>query len=364
MLQEERGIWYRSKPITFGDAEQHDVDLNFLQPALKRMRAPVVRELLFHLIMQGTGATGDTEGEDAYKFLGRVKIKDRGGVIYDLPGSAMRIVEQLEKGDKQIDLAQVTSGGAATNYGHKARVIFDVEKAHRGADTALPLIHLTEGGEVSVTFDTPTNFTVTSGILRVYALVHDEREREAKSRMIWKETSITNVEDDYIVKGSLRAAIVTSDLPTSEGYTALSGIAAVDSHTFQWTDLNTDILVDDYISKGGTRASDDEFTASGRNAIALVSPSSGQHIGKMQDLDSFHVDLEDSITGGRMVLCVIEDRIPSLAAEWLGFETTGDYARALRAGGQVSAKGKRGKAIGSWAPKLQRRLPVRIPRGV
>ena len=100
MIQEERGVLYRSKPETFSDGAQVDIDLNFLKPALKRMRAPVVRELIFHCLMQGTGATGDHEGEDSYKFLGRVRIKDRGGVIYDLPGSAMRIVEQLERGDK------------------------------------------------------------------------------------------------------------------------------------------------------------------------------------------------------------------------------------------------------------------------
>jgi len=146
MLQEERGLILRSKPITFGDGETHDVDLNFLTPALKRMRAPVVRELLLEVIMQGTGTTGDAEGEDAYKFIGRCKVKDRGGVLFYEPGSVMRVIEQLEIGAEVSDLAQVTSGGAAADYTHYSRIIFDVEKAHRGADTALPLLHLTECG--------------------------------------------------------------------------------------------------------------------------------------------------------------------------------------------------------------------------
>lgn len=362
MLQEERGLILRSKPITFGDGENHDVDLNFLKPALSRMRAPVVRELLFQLVMQGTGTTGDSEGEDAFKFLGRVKIKDRGGTLVDLPGSILRTVEQMELGSQVADLAQITSGSAATNYTLNARVIFDVEKAHRGADTSLPLIHLTEGGEISVTFDTPTNFDVTSGQLRVYAVVHDERVREAKSRMVWKETSITNDEDDYIVKGSLRAAFITSDLPAAEGHTDLSGITTLDSNTFQWNDLAVSILKQEYRRKsGGSLHADDEFLAD--NAIPLVTPSKGQHIGKMQALDSFHLDIGSTPASGKMVTCVIEDRVASLAAEWLGYSTTGAYARALKAAGQVSAKGARNKAIGSWDAKLQRRLPVRIPRG-
>jgi hypothetical protein len=364
MLQEERGLILRSKPITFGDGETHDVDLNFLTPALKRMRAPVIRELLLEVIMQGTGTTGDTEGEDAYKFIGRCKVKDRGGVIFDQPGSVMRVIEQLEIGAEVADLAQVTSGGAATDYTHYSRIVFDVEKAHRGADTALPLIHLTEGGEVSITFDTPVNFDVTSGVFRLYAIVHDERVREAKSRMIWKETSISNAEDDYIVKGSLRAAIVTSDLPAAEGYTALSALAGINSHTFQMNDLNPEVLIQEYRRKsGGNLHADDEFTAAARNALPLITPSKGQHIGKMQDLDSFHLKLSAVPASGRMVICVIEDRVPSLAAEWLGYSTTGDFARAVRSAGKVSAKGGRSKAIGSWDPKLQRRLPFTIPRG-
>ena len=64
-----------------------------------------------------------------------------------------------------------------------------------------------------------------------------------------------------------------------------------------------------------------------------------------------------------MVLCVIEDRVPSLTAEWLGYQTVGDFARALQAAGKVSAKGGKGSAIGNWDAKLQRRLPVRIARG-
>lgn len=364
MLISDTGPLYRSKPLAVADGGQYDIDLGFLKPALKKMGAPVVRQLIFHVRASGTGQTGTLLGEDAYKFFGSITLEDEGGPFFDnIPGSIIRVIEQLEVGDKQIDNAALASGTADSTYDIFAKIHFDTGMAHRGSDTALPLIHLTSGGQISVTIDTPSAFALASATLTVYAVIHDERERECKSRMVWRQNAITAAEDSYNVKGSLRALFVASDLPTTTGYTSLATLTSVTSVDLQMAALDVELLRQEYLAKSKTRASDDEFLASTPNAVALVSPSPGQHIGKMQDLDSVMVDIGITPTSGRMVSCTIKDRNANLAAEWMGFATVADYVKALKARGQVASKGGSGGHVSNWDAKLVRRLPVRIKRG-
>lgn len=363
MLLQNKGRVLRSNPIAMGDGVNTVVPLDFLGPALK-MQAPVIRQLLIHCQPIGDQATAVLLAEDSYKFVKSLRIADTAGDFFGpLPGCQIRVIEQLEAGDKQIDPAEVAVANDQT-LGFFLKVHFDTAMAHRGADTAVELTRLTmPGGEIEISFQAPTNWTFNAspGTCHIYAIVHDERVKEAKSRMVWRQVAITASEDHYGIKGSLRAAYVSSDLGVAAGYTSLAGITSISSDTLAMQALDTEILRQEYLAKSKTRASDDEFLAATETALPLVTPSAGQHIGKMQDLDSLHVNLGAIPASGRLVTCVIRDRSAEVAAQWFGFGSPEDYLNALKANAMVQGKGNRASHVKNWDNKIARRLPVRIP---
>lgn len=370
MNVENRGMTLRSNPYTWVNNSNLEIDRSFLKQAIGKMRAPVIRELIFHARLQVTGVTATLLAKDAHKVFQRITVGDRGGLLFDCSGAVARLIEQMEigAGYQEPNNGTALASAATTDvYDVFSRVIFDVEKAHRGADTALPLNHLFDGGKLTVRCGTPPGCTMTGATIRVYAEVHEEREPEAKTRMSWRERAISKAEDDYSIGGSLRAAFITSVLDTT-GHTALdTETATITSKTLEMFDLDQAILQQIYKRLVGHNQariiagdSVDGFLNSltAPDAIALRVPSKGQHIGKMEDLQTLHLKLVSAPTGGVLVTCQLEDRNVDLARETMGFETMEDYASAVAEMGAVAAKGKSNKAAGLWPAKLARRMPL------
>jgi hypothetical protein len=358
MLLEDAGKLFQSNPKPWINNGQLVFELDFLNNALKRMTAPVIRKVMIHYRGSLTGS-GTHDGADSYKVFSNIRLTDQGGNIVNAPGSILRLIEQMEVGGKQVDPADVANTVEDASHDVFANIFFDLEKAHRGADTALPVIHLTSGGEVVVTCGTPPTSTMGAGTVQVDILVHDERNLEAKSRMEWHVTSVTSVETDYIVKGSLRAAFIASELTTA-GYTSLAAQTEVTSKTFEMNRLDAELLRQEYLAKSPTRASDDGFLAATPVALPIVTPSEGQHIGKMMDLDSFHLKIEAVPTSGKLVTCVIKDRNAELASELFGYGSVADYSNAAMKIGSVVGKGGKGTHVSNWDKVLRRRLPFRL----
>lgn len=365
---ENKGLVLRSNPFTWADGAALDIDRNFLREASGKMRAPVVRELIFHAQLQVTGVTATLLAKDAHKVFNRIQVADRGGSLYDCSGSTARIIEMLELGEaysEPNDGVALASAATSAVYDVFSRVVFDTMKSHRGADTALPLNHLFDGGKIAVRCGTPPGCTMTGATIRVYAVVHDEREPELKSRQVWQEFAITKSEDFYSVGGSLRAAFITSNLATT-GYTALSTqVATITSKSLNMYDLDQFMFRQEYKRISQDRARNlagteiDPFTVSltAPDALALLSPSYGQHIGKMPDLQTLHAKLVTAPTSGVMVTCRIEDRNADLAAEWMGYDTVQEFLSAFGEKGRVGSTGGAMKAVRDWNPRLVRRLP-------
>lgn len=369
MNVENRGMTLRSNPYTWVDGANIDIDRAFLRQAVGKMRAPVIRELMFHATLQATGVTATLLAKDAHKVFARIQVADRGGLLYDCAGSTARLIEQMEVGaayQEPNDGTALASAGTTATFDTFARVIFDVEKATRGSDFALPLNHLFDGGKLTVRCGTPPGCTMTGATIRVYADVHDEREPEMKSRMVWRERSITKAEDDYSIGGSLRAAFITSILSTT-GYTALdTETATITSKTLEMFDLDQIIFQQAYKrlighNQARIKAGDsvDGFLNSltAPDALAIRTPSVGQKTGKMEDLNTLHLKLVTAPTSGALVTCHIEDRNADLAAEWMGYDTVNELVTDFTERGRVAAKGKSDKRATVWNPKLVRRLP-------
>ncbi len=360
MLTQDKGETFRSNPRDYAAASTVDIDMQFLRPAL-RWRAPVVRELIFHLRCTFLASGGAALATDTANLLAGIVVRDPGGDIVNVSGKGLRVINQLELGTHYVEQDTVTSGSTATDYDIFLRVVFDPRNAHRGADTALPVPFLTEGGAIQVTFGAAANVASVTGSLRVYAEVHDERRREAKARMVWLERTMSASEDDYPVMGSLRHAIHTSNLGATTGYSSLAGITQVDSRALQILALDPAYLRSRYRRLAGyERHTADAFVAATPVAIPILHASQGQHIGKMPDLKSFDYKIEDAApTSSRIITCVITDRLGDPTARWLGFGSFAEYGAAMEARGKVIT-GSGSSPIDKWDPKLTRRLALAV----
>lgn len=370
MNVEQNGLFARSQAETYSSGETVSLDLSFLKRYMRRMQAPTVSEIVFHFNANGgtvTGTTGGALAEDQYDLIRTLNITDRGGHLYqEVAGKTLRVIEQMERGSRQVDNSALALSSGSTSLTHDVfiRCIFDIDQqGKRSKDYRVPLLHFVEGGDVEVVFGAPANISFPAAYnMRAYFVLHDERVRELKSRLKWREFAITQVDDTYAINGSLRAAIITSDLGATAGYTSLAAQVSVNSEALMFPSaLDTQLLIDKYRQNKISPASDDEFLASTPGALPLLTPDNEQNIGNMPLIDTLDVtDLASVPTSGRLVTCSVVDRPGSLSAEWLGFGSVADFVAAVRDRGQV--KGARGKShVKFWDPVLTRRLPIRVP---
>lgn len=364
----DKGAPARSKPITFQNGTTQGVDLSFLYNYGGRMRAPVIRELIFEFVGSITGGVGDMQDADACMIYNRVRVVDMGGTLVDLPGKLIRqrMIHHLgERGQRDAD-----QGGNVVNtvtnaaYRFYLRITFDREQSRRGADTALPMNHLSSGsGRIDITFGTPTASTVNSGSVTVYALIHDEGRKELKSRLVTRSIAVTQREDDYRFQGSTAWAILTSN-PNAAGQSDwdLATFSTLDVTELEYSSLSPAFLRSEYARCRLDRASEDPVFFGGPDAIPLIWSSSGQRIDKLPDLVSLRVRLQaNPPTAAELWVEYIEDRFPALAAEWLGYTDLGRYMDAVNSSAAMVKLGPNGGPHPSALGPIANRLPMLVP---
>jgi hypothetical protein len=358
------GLIFRGEQITIGAAglgQSLQFKTDFLQAA-KKMEAPCIGELLFRFTGTVGAVTGGAKGEDAFKLFSQVLIKDAEELVR-ASGATLRVWQQMEFGDSvNPDPTDIASGSTNSTYSAILSIPFEFERAQRRQDTRLPIIHLTEGGEITVQLASavPTGWAAAQSDwkMQVAARVYDERVRELKSRLRIIERRVTQEEYDYPIGGSIRAAFLSSSLATT-AYTSLSGFTTLDSRDLRWpAGFETAYLLNRYQKMRAFRVSGDEFDA--QNAIPFVFPEERQRIGTMPDLGTLHLDLNAAApTGGQLFLAQIVDRHPDLAATWMGYPTPGDLADAIRKFGVINDSNG-GTRANRYHPMLARRLPIRL----
>ena len=179
MYATDKGLQARSRPIAWANNTSVPVELSFLYQVGGRMRAPVIREIILEGDFNLTGGAAGLVAADACQLLSNIVIRDAGGIIYELSGKLTRQMMIHVLGERGSFLTD--QGGAlantvnSPNYHFELRIPFDREQARDGADTALPINHLSSGsGSILLRFGTPPGVTVTSGTITVVAVVHDE----------------------------------------------------------------------------------------------------------------------------------------------------------------------------------------------
>lgn len=356
------GKWYRSDSQAYSLSNTLPIKLDFLAGA-RYMAAPEVADIIVRFNGTVGAVTGGALGRDAAKTIEKVSFRDEDEVI-NASGAALRVLEQMEFGDKQVDPADITSGSTNTTYSYRLRITAEPLKAHRPRDTRIPLAHFLEGGELLIQTPAavPTGWAAVQADqrIRVFVRVVDGRVPEVKSRFRIKEEAISQQEFDYQINGSLRAALITSKLATT-GYTTLAAYTTLFSRTLETPpDLETDMFVDYYRRYSDSLGTNDEFTLAAPGAIPLMVPRRWQKIGEMIDTKTLHIDLRTTApASGRLLTWSVVDRTPNLAAMVAGYSSVPEYQRAIVDRGVV-VDGKGGESTKGFLPALSRRLPMRF----
>lgn len=363
MISDLNGRWFRSRIMPWVTGSALDVDLNFLEPA-RHMAAPEVSILEFVFEGTVTPVGGTAQGEDFCKLFAQIVFNDEQEMI-NASGNMLRLLEQVELGSKSVDPADI-GVGVATPVKYRLKIMLEPlsTRAVRPRDFRVPLANFLEGGTLTLRLAAalPTNFGVTAADWNVivFAKVVDGRKRELKSRRrIWEQV-VQNQEFNYPVNGSLRHALLGSNLATT-GYTSLAGFSTIYSKTLDLPPaFQTHVLIDDYRMSCDALGANDEATLAANGCIPLVFPSRRKKTGTMIDTPLFHLDLLAAApASGRLLLDAVVNRSPNMAALAAGYGSPEDVATAIAARGRVV--GEAGNMKATEVPKpLARKMPIRI----
>lgn len=362
MLPSLNGKWYRSENMAWQAGAQLVPRLAFLDPA-RQYTAPEVCEIVFRFSGTVGAVAGGALGRDAAKLIARINLRDSDDIV-NASGAMMRVLEQVELGNKQQDPADITSGATNTTYNYHLRHLLEPIKAQRPRDFRLPLANLLEGGQLSILTAAalPTGWAAAQSDwkFQIWMRIIDGRVRELKSRRKILETNVTQQEYYYPVNGSLRCAILGSTLTTT-GYTSLAGFTTINSQTLDLVpSMETDMFQDLYRRYSDSLGSNDECTLAANGALPIVVPSRWKKVGEMIDMQSLHLNLNAAApTSGVLLTDTVIDRNPTMAALAMGYSSPDDLAAAAASTGQV-VDSNGGSPVKSMVGKLARRLPVRI----
>lgn len=356
---------FRSKRHPWAAGDEIPVQMDFLAPA-RHMTAPEVEELIF--TFSGTVTPPNdvaANGYDAAKLFKNIKFTDEAEMV-NASGTMLRLLEQVETGNKQRDMTTIAAAeaGVATAVKYRLRLLFCPldHRAERPRDFAVPLAHFLEGGNliVSLADVNPTGFGAVAADwkMTVFARVRDGRRRELKSRRRILEQVIGQQEFDYQVNGSIRNAIIGSKLTTT-GYDDLAAYSTIYSRTLDYPpSMDTHIITDEYVKNSDGLGANDEFEA--ENAIPLKCPTRRQKIGQMINATTLHIDLGAAPTAHmRLLTDTVVDRTPNMAALSEGYGSAEALGQAVKERGVVVGEAGNMPAR-QVPPALAKRLPIRI----
>lgn len=364
MTPELYTIPLRSNPEVYSLGNSITFKPDYLNAA-RKMDAAEVYGIWIRFTGTVGAITGGAKGRDAAKLFDTVRFRDGADEVLNASGAGLRVLEQMDWGERQTDPADIASGATNTSYSYLLRITFAPPwRAKRPRDYTIPLGAFLDAGEFTIqtAAAVPTGWAALQSDwkLQLFADVRDGRKRELKSRRRIKEEAVTQQEFDYQINGSIRAAILTSKLTTT-GYTDLSGFTTLNSRTLKWPAAYQQfLLTDQYRRDTQSFGSSDEFLLAANGAVPLVVPHRGAKIGGMVESKSLHLDLLAAApTGGRLLTDVIIDRDANQSAAVMGYDGPGPLAAAIRSMGSVKGDGDN-YMVKDFNGHLARKLPIRI----
>lgn len=367
MRPENDGIVYRSRTYPFVLGQTIPIDINFLSPALS-FAAPEISDIRFVLTGSVTaGAGGSALGRDGAKLFDNIQIKAAQEIV-NVSGAALRVNEQHEFGAKQTDPADIIASATNAAYEQFLVIPYEFQRApdEYERDARLSLLGLMATGlaiNIRCAAALPTNYAAVTLNVQVYVTVKESRQKQVNALYCLQEYSLTTVEDQIPVEGSLRMLIMTSKLTTT-GYTSLATLIALDSKTLMYeSGLEPRILRDRYRREHFAVGTNDENLLAAPGAVPWVFADKGQKIGAMVMASKCHIKLNLGAVPASSVFLVgsFQDRAPRYSANSAGYNDVGQYVDDLMAHGIV--RDKKNTPVTQFDPKLVNKLPLRIPAG-
>lgn len=363
MTPELYGVTLRSNPEPVVLGASKSIKADYLSQA-RNMTAPEVWGVEVRFTGTVGAITGGALGRDAAKLFDSIKFRDDDDVL-NASGAGLRVMEQLEYGERQVDPADIASGATNATYVYSLFVPFAPPRTRRAKDFAIPVANFLDGGEFTIQFGTavPTGWNALQSDwqVQIFADVRDGRRVEAKSRRRIKEEATPAQEFDYQVNGFLRSAILTSKLTTT-GYTTLAGFTTFNSRTLKWpAAYQARGLLNLYRREHiAGLATNDEFTLAAPGAVAIMVPRHDQKTGCMPDMKTLHIDLLQAVpASGRLITDTLIDRNPTRVSQLFNYKGAGPLGAAVKSMGRVV--GEAGNyGISQFNADLARKLPYRL----
>lgn len=354
------GVYYASNPEAFGLSSVFNIKTDFLAKS-RGMAAPEVAELIVRFNGSVAGVTGGALGVDTYKLLKKLIISDDEEMV-NVSGASIRVLEQMDFGNRQADPADVASAATSSSFVSTIRFTFEPPKMHRPRDFRVPTVALLDAGQIQLQMADalPTGWGTTSLSCRVWCRVVDGRKKELKSRRKVTEQSFNRDDDFYPIDGAIRALLLSSVLTTTD-YTALSAITVLNSTNLDFfPDFPKGLATDRYLRMQESPQTATLDAVRADKAIALVTPDRYQKIGAMPIVKAAHLRLGATPTGAVLIRDVVTNRTMNVSTMLSGQPDQMSFQRKLMATGKVRDGSSGGTPIANYNPELARLLPVRV----
>lgn len=362
MTPELYGTILRSnpEPVVLGGAKTIKPD--YLNQA-RGMTAPEVNGIEVRFTGTVGAITGGALGRDAAKIFDTIRFKDDDDIL-NAAGCELRIWEQMQMGERQVDPADIASGATNSTYTYSLWIPFALPRAKRARDFSIPVANFLDGGEFTIQFASavPTGWAAfqSDWSVQVFAHVQDGRRLEAKSRLRLKSEATPAQEFDYQVNGFLYSAFLSSKLTTT-GYTSLAGFTTFNSRSLKWpAALQTRTLVNVYRREQTSFSASDEFLLAAPGAIPILAPYHDQKIGRLPDLKTLHIDMLQAVpASGRLFTASIIDRNPQRVSTMFNYKGPGAAGHAVKQLGYVKGAADN-YDMATFNVDLARKMPYRI----
>lgn len=370
ILRSEIKPWLASGNIVF--------PLNFLDPP-RSMKAPVITQIHIRSVLNVTpDAVVNSFGRVLPQVFTRIRVTDASKERVNLRGSSARIMNQVEYGAAYSDVPDAAAAGAAANREFFLALPFNMWKSRRRADYGIPLFEFVDGGSIELNTGPALLSdlaTVNSGTFQLFVEVEEQRKREAKSRLCWKDIDITQTEFSVPIGGALRwFAFYNGE--KNEPTQAPLAAQNFTSQTLEFSILPREVFRQLYmveqlsaihgVDPAAAFTAQDVFET--MQAVLLQMVDADQKIPEMPQLASLHVQTDGAITTAdlpKYIFSYLADRDISLTQRTLQAPDPGQLQAMLGKYGTIKTAQGKVSGIGEWTKDKARVMPIklRIPSG-
>lgn len=373
-----RKNWYQGKTETWAASKSFPIDLTPLNAA-RDMESGVIDEIKIVAVVTGTTGSAGLQGGALASMFSQVYVQDSAGERCNVRGSSLRIIDQVEYGNGYADPLSIAANTTdATVRTLILRIPFNPPKARRRRDFGLPIRGFLDGGRMTLVTSAAlvpgmgaNGFTISSATITPYWSVRDERTREAKSRLCFRDESIAQTTYDYAVAGSLRYALWYNGEINERAGTAWSA-QTLSSKTLDIQQINDYIFQDEYAASSKQTQKDPGSVATASayyqtdtilrgQTVPIYQPDFDQKIVDMPQMQTLNIRTSlSSITTAdlpQLITSVINERAANISARVLAVS---DPAKAVAAQGYIKAANGNKRGLGAFPANIAKMMPVKL----